>query len=385
MVIHIFGEENDRRRILESYGASPAEIRELMEYNRNLFLHPENGEPIKLPLPDESFMNTWRRYQQEAAASEAFGVLRKNLLQLQFPIREGISQSEEYCAAVNRGVLSGQIMEADGVQLDHPEDLQLIIHQTAAGKVPLLYTGNRPDFIRLVQALAMRNEPVAIPDSMGAQIVAGYNNWDRIEEYRRNWRQANPGGDWHDEFKRIIPQKELYQDTFIILSNNEYSGVPAQDMGLAENTWRQMSLVVRREHECTHYLTRRLFGIMRNNMLDELIADYAGLVGAFGYYRAAQFLRFLGLADYPQSKRVGRIENYRGNPPLSDGAFEILKQQVIKAAYNLELFARTETYHTFEYKGSLPVIIALSRLTMEELAADHCHILLQQALNELHS
>ena len=51
----------------------------------------------------------------------------------------------------------------------------------------------------------------------------------------------------------------------------------AADLGLARRPGARLSLVIRRDHECAHYLTRRLFGSMRNNLLDELIADYAGL------------------------------------------------------------------------------------------------------------
>jgi hypothetical protein len=348
-----------------------------------LFQHPVGGE-LKLPLADELFVSTWLRYQQEAESSGIFAVLQKNFNQLKFPISEGISRTEEYRSAVNRGIPPNQTTRQDSLQLQHPEAVQLIIHQTAAGKIPLLYTGDRQDFINLVCALTKKNEPVPIPESMGAQIVSGYNNWGRIREYRERWQRANPEQDWDLEFQRLIPQKDLYQDTFVILSNNEYSGVPARDMELTKNTWRQMSLVVRREHECAHYLMRRLFGQMRNNMLDELIADYAGLVSAFGRYRAAYFLHFLGLTDYPRSWKGGRIENYRGTPALSEGAFEVLKRLVIKAAYNLESFAAIENFASSNHEECLEMIIALTYLTMEELASERCHVLLQQALNEFH-
>jgi hypothetical protein len=47
------------------------------------------------------------------------------------------------------------------------------------------------------------------------------------------------------------------------------------------------------------YFTRRVFGSMRNNMLDELIADYIGIIEAMGTYQADWFLRFVGLEDFP--------------------------------------------------------------------------------------
>jgi len=71
-------------------------------------------------------------------------------------------------------------------------------------------------------------------------------------------------------------------------------------MGMDESTWHSLSLIIRLSHECTHYFTRRLFGSMRNNLLDELIADYQGIVAANGgRYRADWFLRFVGLESFP--------------------------------------------------------------------------------------
>ncbi|MEH2229412.1 MAG: hypothetical protein V7K71_07160 [Nostoc sp.] len=103
--------------------------------------------------------------------------------------------------------------------------------------------------------------------------------------------------------------------------------------------WLRLSLIIRLEHECCHYFTRRVFGSMRNNVLDELIADYQGIVAANnGRYRADWFLRFVGLEKFPNYQEGGRLENYRGNPALSDGAFRILQVFVKQAAENLEIF-----------------------------------------------
>lgn len=372
MVFEVKSTLENRVNVLKSLSATPSEIEELLAYNENLFVHQRE---LDLPLPDEIHIATWERYRKEAETKGVFRVLQSQFPQLRFPIREGISNTENYRAATRRGVP----VEADGFSLEQPDALQLDIYQTPAGKIPLLYSGNRQDFISLVRALTKKNEPVPIPDSMGAQIVSGYNNWGRIREYRSQWEKVNPGSSWEEEFRRLIPRRELYQDTFVILSDNEYSGIPASHFGLEPNEWRRLSLIIRREHECAHYLTRRLFGSMRNNMLDELIADYAGIVKAFGRYRADIFLRFIGLENFPESRPGGRIENYRGNPPLSDGAFDVLKQLVVKAAHNLECF-EAEQLKIQPDQGDFSMIIALTHLTMEELGSDAGGCLLQEAL-----
>jgi hypothetical protein len=284
-------------------------------------------------------------------------------------------------------VLVDGMAEATGLVLKQPEKLQLIIHQSIAGAIPVLLTGNREDFVSLVQALTMRNEPKPIPASMGACMVAGFNNWDRIRQYRQQWEDKNPlncsESSWAEEFGRLIPHKELYQDRLILLSDGPYSDVPASEMGLSESQWRNLSLTIRLEHECTHYFTRRLFDSMRNNLLDELIADYRGIVAATGHYRADWFLRFLGLESFPNYREGGRLQNYRGQPPLSDGAFKILQALVKTAVENLERFDAEYAGELITLNNQPLMLVALTYLTLEELASKEARIRLKKTIDEL--
>ena len=170
--------------------------------------------------------------------------------------------------------------DASGLVLARPDELRLIVHPSPAGQIPVLIPEGRMDFVALVRALTMRNEPGPVPGSMGACTVSGLNNWDRIVEHRRRWEAE--GGDrsdtgWQEEFRRLVPHKELYQDRFLIVSDGPYSNVSAGEIGLTEQEWQRTSTTIRLEHECTHYFTLRVFGTMHNNLLDELIADYAGI------------------------------------------------------------------------------------------------------------
>jgi hypothetical protein len=279
------------------------------------------------------------------------------------------------------------MIEATSLILQQPEQLQLMIHQSLAGAIPVLLTRNREDFVSLVQALTMRNEPLPVRASMGACMVTGFNNWDRVRQYRQQWSVKNFGNcfesRWLEEFGRLIPQKELYQDRLIILSDGFYSNVSANDIGLSEVEWRRISLNIRLEHECTHYFTHRLFGSMRNNLLDELIADYRGIVAAIGHYRADWFLRFLGLESFPDYREGGRLQNYRGQPPLSEGAFKILQVLVKSAAENLERFD-AEHGGKLRTLNSQPImLVALTYLTLEELADSQADFYIQKILDQL--
>ncbi len=102
-------------------------------------------------------------------------------------------------------------------------------------------------------------------------MIAGYNNWDRVwrlkERVRKTTEESFTEALWAQEFKNIIPQKHLYQDTFILLSQSDYSGISSEQMQCEAAEWQRLSLIIRREHECTHYFNQSALGSMRNNML----------------------------------------------------------------------------------------------------------------------
>ena len=354
-----------RASILHSFGASPTEVEELLAYNDNVF--EQCRLPFTFPLEFEAHVSVWQEYAATARKIGVLEALKPVLVQLRFPIQEGISQTEAYRAATRRG-LAASLPGATGLNLQKPEQLQLMLHQSLAGAVPVLLVGNRADFVSLVQALTMQNEPKPVPASMGACMIAGYNNWDRIRRYRQQWERQYPKASWAVEFKRLVPCHELYQDRFMIVSDGPYSNVAASDLGLSRLAWRRLSLMIRLEHECTHYLTCRLFNSMRNNLLDELIADYRGIVAATGRYRSDWFLSFLGL-ESSQYREGGRLQNYRGQPPLSDGAFRVLQALVRSAAANLERFDTEQANLLSTPCDQMLAVCAMCCLTLEELAA----------------
>ena len=348
-----------RYQTLADFNANESEIQELLTYNENLFEHNYSQSSFSFPLKPEPHITAWESYSTQAKELGTYTTLKSRLVQLQFPVVAGISETDDYRAATRKGTPPDSLKLATGLTLTQPEHLQLEIHSTLAGSIPVIIAGNRQDFVLLIQALAKRNEPVDIPDSMGACIIGGYNNWARIGDYRKKWSINNPQhcseADWSIEFKKLIPQKELYQDRFIVLSPGFYSNISAKQLGLTDNEWQQLSFKIRLEHECTHYFTRRVFGSMRNNLLDEFIADYRGIVAATGQYRANWFLHFIGLESFPDYRRGGRLENYPGNPLLSEGAFKILQALVKTAAENLESFDRKFVKQTRTLENDLAI------------------------------
>jgi hypothetical protein len=371
-----------RINVLVDFGATTSEITELLAYNQNTFSHDRQQFPQTFPPPAEPYISAWEQYVAQAETQGAYTVLKQCLIQLQFPIVAGISETEAYRVATRQGKLWDGMASATSLVLSEPEKLQIQLYQSLAGSIPAIATGNRNDFVTLVQAIVHKNEPRSIPNSMGACIVSGYNNWDRIRQYRQQWEKQqaqHSKTDWNDEFKRLIVHKELYQDRFIILSPGFYSNVAASELGLTETQWQQLSLKIRLEHECTHYFTRRFLGSMRNNIFDELIADYRGIVAASDRYRADWFLRFVGLESYPLYREGGRLQNYRGEPPLSDKAFKILQALVKSAAENVECFDKQYSRQSRTLTEQVSALIALTTLTLEELACESGKSLLEDA------
>ncbi|MEX2271269.1 MAG: hypothetical protein WD690_07370 [Vicinamibacterales bacterium] len=358
---------------LRRHGAAGSVLDELAAY----CAHPyaARSEPPVFPLPDEPHLERWRLYADDARREGPFPSLRRRFVQLRVPIAAGISADDAYRAATR----TGRADEADrkfatGLALADPAGLQFELSATLAGTVPVITASTRADFERLVQAFTERNEPAKVPASMGACIVTGFNNWDRIAAHREAWARSQPGGGsdeaWKEEFARLVPQKALYQDRFIILSRGPYSHTAAQHAGLDDDDWRARSLVIRREHELTHYFTYRVFGLLRSHAADELLADFVGLVRAFGTYRGDLARRFLGLEAFPAFRAGGRLEGYRGTPALSDGAFDILMRMAHAAVINLEAMAVAEAGRFADLGEFAHLIYRLAMFPLDELAED---------------
>jgi hypothetical protein len=379
-----------RREILQALGAEGAVVDELLVANRCRLDAGRLPGIRKLPLTDEPHVSAWRSYARSAEAGGAWTVLRDRLVQLQFPIRKGISQDDAYRAATLRGELAAGDTQREDLRLRQPAGLRLVIHPTSAGALPVLDVMDREDFESLVRVFTARNEPARIPASMGACLVSGYNNWDRIWAHRSRWEAEDPNrrGDaaaWSEEFRRLREDKALYQDRFVLLSRGPYSDVAAPDAGMTEEEWLERSFVIRREHECTHYFTLRVFGILQHNLLEELVADFVGLVRTFGTYRRDLALRFLGLESFPEFREGGRLGNYCGDPPLSAAAFTVLIRLAEAAVRNLARMSAE-----WPQCGASDVMLdrlaaALVCGTLEELASDDAPQWLAARLRDLSS
>ena len=361
-----------RREVLGRAGASPSAVDELMTSFAGDRWWPNRPiERASFPLADDPLIEAWTVYAADARRTTALQALRDRIVQLSFPIRSGISAEDGYRAATLKGVTP----DAESpLELEDPDGLTLTLHPSLAGTIPILAVRRRPDFETMVRALTARNEPVPIPRAMGACLINGLNNWDRIATLKKNWETTDPAGrecaTWGEEFRRIIPRTELYKDRLIVLSHGPYSGVEGEEIGIDPDEWDRLSFSIRLEHECVHALSLKLFGAMRHDLLEELIADWVALVKVVDCYRADLARRFLGLESFPDFRAGGRLEVYRGTPPVSDGAFEAMQRLAAGAIETLEAVSEGLSVDPGDDGTLGRLTVALLTMPLEALVVD---------------
>ena len=189
------------------------------------------------------------------------------------------------------------------------DGVKVYLHPTPAGQLPILECEDDGDFIYLMQNVAYRGQLRPVPDSQGAVFNKRHN--------------------------------------IVLLSHRNYSGIPAELFGLELSDWRRKSLVLRREHEAAHYMTQRFYHSAKNEIHDEIIADFMGLTAAFGDYDPRKFAAFIGLDAYPKYRNGSRLEIYLDKGSNDKGGiknknFNLLCETILKVAENISLCYRKE-------------------------------------------
>lgn len=185
-------------------------------------------------------------------------------------------------------------------------DISLEIYNSIAGNIPIFYAKNPEDFATLVNKLIYKGKGEQQLESVGASFAHGKNI------------------------------------RFIILSNKPYSNIPAESISLSDDLWKKYSMIIRREHECTHYFTKRFLGSSHNNIHDELIADFAGIVSATnGVYHPDWFLKGMGIDKFPKTQPEGRFPVYT-KELISQDDLDAVKEITINAAYNVKNWSDQE-------------------------------------------
>lgn len=305
---------------------------QLSQLSSKLAAYVENKFSLSKTRPDalstdEPYIQSWAAYD----TTNAFELLTTCYPQLCFPVQEGINKTQPYIDAVLKGKTQ-DVTSINKLGLTRPESIQIEVYKSMAGSVLVVYVYDSQDFEKITQCLLHKNNPVPIPQSMGAFLANGLVNWNRLNRLKMNWVPGNAAETWSQAFsKTILPIPGLYKDRVIVLSRKPYSNVSAEALTLDQEEWLAHSLTIRLEHECTHVYTLKRYGCAANNLHDELIADYVGISRALGKYSREWMLAFMGLENYPIYRKGARLENYIGDVSLSAQEFKQLTE-IVKSA-----------------------------------------------------
>ena len=181
--------------------------------------------------------------------------------------------------------------------------------ETPTGSVRVVTLGNRQDFeLALRGLIAAKDGPLTqIPESQGAAMLTVFN-WQRIHAHLVLF----PEEERASEFKRFTAVRENYTDMLVVLSRGPYSHVDAAAVGETETAWLEHSDTIRRYHELTHVICRRIYPGDVAPIRDELVADVVGLYAAYWCFDPETEKLFLGIRD---GRYVGgRLGNYTDAP-----------------------------------------------------------------------
>lgn len=262
----------------------------------------------------------------------------------QLYIPPGADSAEKYDDVVKKG---HEIPDGDLSHFIMDERDTLAYEDTPAGMVCVVTLYNRRDFVTFLQIMANRCYCADIPDTQGASIISGVINWSKIRKHKEDFcaqeqRKGNLFPDWKTEFAGFTSDKNNYLDTLIVLSVGPYSGIGTERINdclkkagvaagpFSDDEWLSYSDMIRKHHECTHYICQKKYPDKKDPVWDELVADAVGIYAAFGKFDRRLEELFLGIDD--SGYTGGRLENYvkadsgeEKQRQLDDMSFTILK------------------------------------------------------------
>lgn len=231
-------------------------------------------------------------------------VLSRRYPQLLFPIVAGISTSSEYRNAVYLGK-----EHAGSLDYSMSEKDKFMRVDTPVGSIDVLLLYNRTDFEKCVCALAHRCEPRLIPDTVGAFLISGLTNWEKVHAQYANRGINKVVGNGAN---LSLPGKNirLFLDQIILLSSGWYSGLSPEAVGLSNEDWLEKSVTIRMYHEIAHFVCRSRNPENTSVFRDEVFADMIGMIAAFGHYDAKMAKVFLGITGDTTILPNARIRYY---------------------------------------------------------------------------
>jgi hypothetical protein len=366
---------SQRPAVLQQFGFSGETARHVLKVLAR-DLPPVCPDPSRAPLGNELFVPDWIGCCIDAQRRGPVAALRDMVFELNFPITAGISGTPEYqslaLAGSDRLEDVRKTLTTDGPAWTEPDKIRVFMHDCGAGLLPVIHAATHADFSTLLRAIVHRNEPAAVPASMGSSFINGYCNRARYLRIREALALGVIAPEARDPL--------LWKDKLLLLTSGPYSGVSAAAMGLEDAEWVARSTTLRIHHEACHYLNRRLFPRLKFGLQDELIADFAGLMETTGSFQADEFLLFMGLERFPDYRAGGRLENYPRELGGTAEGTHAVALLLVKAARRLEAYFSGWDSARFAI-NKLRVLAALTWLPLEVLASQEADLAFDEILS----
>ncbi len=341
----------DSERVFEMYGQSPCQ-KEIVPVNHS-------AEPC---------VEDWRRYRNLSGNKGDFNTLQSLIERFNIPVKSGISETEAYKNIVLRGEKFRPEDSGGKFALKKPDDFEFLIYEHPAGALPVMVSSCREDFVNLYSLIGNRCEPVNLNSGINALIVSGFSNWERINRYREQWSASLSFFEkmrWPDEFKRVGREEpELFNDRLILLMRGVgYGGTNRAFTGIecTADEWMEYSLKIRAEHEFTHYVMKRVFGVMRHHVWDEIIADFMALVSTFRDFRSEWLLSCMGVNPDGGYRGDSRVMHYLKNE--SDLIVKSIVSRLPDIGKGLENLYRKK----LSSKEWMSILLIVARMSFKEM------------------
>ncbi len=199
--------------------------------------------------------------------------------------------------------------------------------ETPVGAVKVLYLPVRDEFVKMVATLAYKGDCTRIPDSMGAVSFFGIKNWNRIHKVKAEilGEEVQVGQFWN--LLESQEEENFCKDVYVIVTKGYYSNLSPSAIDYSEEMWIEKSLTLRIYHELTHVICRKKFSDMIEPIWDEILADYMGIMWAFGSYNVDIAEKCLGIYG-EQYVEGGRLQNYVKDGVELANIFQEVKEMI---------------------------------------------------------
>jgi hypothetical protein len=253
--------------------------------------------------------------------------------------------------AYKKAALKGEPPQDSSLSHFEGSDMDwLRVFDTQAGQVEVLFLKKRHDFENFLRCIGRRAQPVEIPSTIGAITYTNLADWQRINQGIA--KGMAEGLNATEAFKALTADPANFRVALVAISEGPNSAVPAEKTPYDERTWLKISRDIRTYHELGHFVCRRVMPDDKPAVLDEVTADFNGIVHALGHYDASLAALLLGVND--SGYYGGRLEEY-----LTDeqkGNIDEIAKEVYALIAGLE-----RDYADLAVDDSIEAVLAIKR------------------------